>query len=91
MNKRLSFTEQRPKTNDVIMLCTKTGKIWCGIVDYPSKIDGTLYGSDYMNQVVMSMFVNDQETEGCVDFDDIRWWQPLPLTKKELYSGDAQI
>jgi hypothetical protein len=81
MNKptRLSFTEQRPDTNDVIMLCTKDGKIWCGVVDCAE------------NQIVMSMFVNDRETEGCVDFDDIRWWQPLPLTKKELYSGNAQI
>ena len=67
------------------MLCTKDGDIWCGVVSYPTKSD------EYMDQLSISMFVNDQETEGGVDYDNIRWWHELPLTKKELYSGNARL
>ena len=88
--KRLQFTSNcRPKNNDIIMLCTKQGEIWCGVVSYPSKIDYELYGEECMEQLSISMFVNDEETEGSVEFENIRWWHLLPLTKKELYSGNA--
>lgn len=87
---RLAFTDEcRPKENDVVMLCTKDGTIWCGVVTYPSKADCRMYGDEYMEQLFISMFVNDQETEGSVEMDNIRWWRLLPLTKKELYSGNA--
>jgi len=88
--RRLKFTDDcRPKNNALVMLCTQTGKIWCGVVRYPHALDGEWYGEGYLNQIILSMFINDRETEGKIPFENIRWWHLLPLTKKELYSGNA--
>lgn len=86
---RLKFTEDcRPRQDDCIILYTKDGCVWCGVVSYPDEFDSEMYGrhdKNYMNQIFVSMFVNDTETSGSIEFDNIEWWHLLPLIKKELF------
>jgi len=79
MKRQLLTETNRPNKDDIVMLCTNEGKIFCGVVGYNKD---TLY---------VSMFVNDRETEASVQLEEVRWWHLLPLTKQELYSGNAVI
>lgn len=77
--------ENRPKKDDVVMLCTKTGRIMCGVVHYGDP----KWGQE--GYIGVAMFVNDRETDMTVLEEQIRWWDVLPLTKKELWGDGGQL
>jgi hypothetical protein len=80
MNERLKLTtECRPNEEEVVLCCTNKGNIYCGVVNY------------WGEKITFSMFVNERETDVTTPISNIRWWQPFPLTKEELYLGTAQI
>ena len=86
MNERLKLTaECRPNEEEVVLCCTNKGNIYCGVVNYPHKLDID------QDCITISMFVNEKETEVMVEYNNIRWWQLFPITKKELWNGSADI
>jgi len=90
--KRLQFTNDcRPKEDDIIMCCTKDeGHIYCGVVGFPCKmdIDWSDNPDEAKRSMYLSIFINERETDVTVDTLNIKWWYLLPLTKKELYTGE---
>lgn len=92
MNNRYRFTqESRPERNAIVLIHAITdekrtkGAYFIGVV---LGYDKDWYEDDV---IVLSMFINDRETDASVKLKNIVWWTPIPLTKQELYSGVSNV
>ena len=92
MNIRLPFTtENRPVKDSIVLIHaivdedSMKGAYFIGVV---LGYDKNWYKDDV---IVLSMFINDKETDASVKTKNIVWWTPILLTKKELYSGISNI
>lgn len=92
MSKRFPFNQDnKPEKDSIVLIHAVTddkrmsGAYFMGVV---LGYDKDWYKDDV---IVLSMFINDRETDASVKTKNIVWWSPIPLTKNELWTGKSTI